>query len=108
MKFNEFYWHEAIDRVVVIQHMIEKLLSEHPIFLEYKDLQNKIDGIQNSLFKVINEIDDLRTVYYKPEGIEHTVGSGNVFEDLGFDNPEEDEEKVNEELEKLLYGKYGK
>ena len=96
MKLDEFYWHEAMDRVSVVQGIIEHTLSYHAVFIENPALESRIEAIHESFHHLIQEIEGLKEAYkFEEEEIEHTVGSGNFFKDLGFDNPEEEQYKAN-------------
>jgi hypothetical protein len=102
MKLDKFHWHEAMDRVSVVQGIIEHTLSYHAVFIENPALESRVEAIHVSFHDLIQEIAELKEAYkFEEEEIEHTVGSGNFFKDLGFDNPEEEQKKADEELAKF-------
>jgi hypothetical protein len=96
MKIDKFHWHEAMDRVSIVQGIIEHTLSYHAVFIENPALESRVEAIHVSFHDLIQEIAELKEAYkFEEEEIEHTVGSGNFFKDLGFDNPEEEQYNAN-------------
>jgi len=52
INLDEFHYHEALDRIYIINEMIENVLLSHPVFDVHKDLQTKISDAQTILYDV--------------------------------------------------------
>lgn len=59
LKADKEYWREAFDRISVVQDMVERILTEHPVFSEnLDDFEPQIDKIQLSLNELSNDLWD--------------------------------------------------
>ena len=52
INLDEFHYHEALDRIYIINEMIDNVLLSHPVFDVHKDLQTKISDAQTILYDV--------------------------------------------------------
>jgi hypothetical protein len=50
-KFDEYSYHEALDRTSVIMNIIDDNLSNHPVVLDNEDVRELIDKAQEELAK---------------------------------------------------------
>jgi hypothetical protein len=48
-KFNDGYYHEAMDRLYVIQNMIEDFLLSHPACERHPEIAQKVEEAQKLL-----------------------------------------------------------
>ena len=67
MKPDEFHYHEAMDRSLTIQTMIDMLLIEHPAIEAHKSLTEKVLDANALLADIYQECGRLRSELF-PEG----------------------------------------
>lgn len=65
MKLDEFHYHEALDRLLTIQTMINELLMDHPAILAHERLQAKVLCADALLADAYQECGQLRVELFK-------------------------------------------
>lgn len=58
-KIDKFHYHEVLDRLHLINTMIDEFLLEHPAVIENKKIMKKIEKASEKLSKAYQEIGDL-------------------------------------------------
>ncbi len=64
IKLDKFYWHEALDRTVLLAELIESILLDHPIFnqkdtIRNKQLRQRVVKAQKLILETYQEIGDI-------------------------------------------------
>jgi hypothetical protein len=55
-KLDKFHYHEVLDRLHVINTMIDEFLLEHPVVINNKKINKKIEKASELLSKTYQEI----------------------------------------------------
>ena len=51
MKLDQFYYHEAIDRLYLMQCLVSEALDTHPVIKKHKELRKLVAESEDSLIR---------------------------------------------------------
>jgi hypothetical protein len=53
---DQFHYHEAMDRTYIAGDVVERMLTEHPVFQKHKRLKHKVERALDILAGVYQEL----------------------------------------------------
>lgn len=59
-ELDDFYYHEVLDRLMIINDMMENYLMDHPVCQKHKDLKDLIESAQDILGEAYLMMGDIR------------------------------------------------
>lgn len=58
-ELDDFHYHEALDRLTIIGEMIERLLIDHPVLEEHRDLRDTVEKAEDLIGDAYLSIGDI-------------------------------------------------